>query len=153
MIKTPACPLCALHSHQLLWSNQRIHIIAVNDSGFPGYTRVIWAQHQAEMTDLPVDQRAYLMQAVWQVERAQRDILQPDKVNLAQLGNMVPHLHWHVIPRWTSDTHFPDAIWANPSVAGLTTERAMRWQQQQDKLHNLLPAYHDQLISSLNKLA
>jgi len=38
--------------------------------------------------------------------------MQPTKINLASLGNVVPHLHWHVIPRWADDTHFPDPIWA-----------------------------------------
>jgi len=41
-----------------------------------------------------------------------RDTLQPDKINLASLGNQVPHLHWHVIPRFADDAHFPDPIWA-----------------------------------------
>jgi diadenosine tetraphosphate (Ap4A) HIT family hydrolase len=38
--------------------------------------------------------------------------LQPDKVNLATLGNAVPHLHWHAIARFAWDTHFPGAVWA-----------------------------------------
>jgi len=40
--------------------------------------------------------------------------LQPDKVNLASLGNAVPHLHWHVIGRFAWDSHFPGAVWAQP---------------------------------------
>ena len=31
--------------------------------------------------------------------------------NLASLGNLVPHLHWHVIPRFASDSHYPQPIW------------------------------------------
>ena len=46
------------------------------------------------------------------VERAIRRILQPVKVNLASLGNQVPHVHWHVIPRYSNDAHFPLPIWA-----------------------------------------
>jgi diadenosine tetraphosphate (Ap4A) HIT family hydrolase len=38
--------------------------------------------------------------------------VQPDKVNLASLGNVVPHLHWHVVPRWTDDSHYPAPIWS-----------------------------------------
>jgi diadenosine tetraphosphate (Ap4A) HIT family hydrolase len=33
-------------------------------------------------------------------------------VNLASLGNITPHLHWHVIPRFADDPHFPNPIWA-----------------------------------------
>ena len=46
------------------------------------------------------------------VERALRDTLRPEKINLASLGNQVPHLHWHVIPRFADDAHFPDPVWA-----------------------------------------
>ncbi|MNR61844.1 hypothetical protein D3C85_1837040 [compost metagenome] len=46
-----------------------------------------------------------------------REVMTPDKVNLAAFGNMVPHLHWHIIPRYRWDTHFPEAIWAAPQRA------------------------------------
>lgn len=65
----------------------------------------------AEMTDLQPDEAAEIMWAVFSVERALREVLNPDKINLATLGNVVPHVHWHVIPRWRDDTHFPKPIW------------------------------------------
>ncbi|MGN1057562.1 MAG: HIT family protein, partial [Comamonas sp.] len=49
-----------------------------------------------------------------EVERVVRAQLQPHKINLAALGNMVPHLHWHVIARYDWDSHFPGSVWANP---------------------------------------
>lgn len=58
-----------------------------------------------------------MMSAVFRVEAALRAVLKPDKINLASLGNMVPHVHWHVIPRFVDDRHFPDAIWASPRRA------------------------------------
>ncbi|MFM6921883.1 MAG: HIT family protein, partial [Polynucleobacter victoriensis] len=48
------------------------------------------------------------------VEQAIIEVMQPDKVNLAALGNMVPHLHWHVIPRYQQDKTFPCSVWSNP---------------------------------------
>ena len=47
------------------------------------------------------------MGAVSSVERVLRDALAPTKINLASLGNVVPHLHWHVIARFDWDSHFP----------------------------------------------
>ena len=38
--------------------------------------------------------------------------LSPAKINLAALGNMVPHLHWHVIARFDWDSRFPSPVWA-----------------------------------------
>ena len=46
------------------------------------------------------------------VEQALRQHLAPTKVNIAALGNMVPHLHWHVIARFDWDSHFPAPVWA-----------------------------------------
>jgi diadenosine tetraphosphate (Ap4A) HIT family hydrolase len=51
------------------------------------------------------------MDVVFGVEVALRGLLQPRKVNLASLGNQVPHLHWHVVPRFADDSHYPNPVW------------------------------------------
>jgi diadenosine tetraphosphate (Ap4A) HIT family hydrolase len=38
--------------------------------------------------------------------------MHPDKVNIAALGNMVPHIHWHVIPRFKDDAFYPGSAWS-----------------------------------------
>jgi diadenosine tetraphosphate (Ap4A) HIT family hydrolase len=73
---------------------------------------VILARHVREMTDLDAAGRERLMRVVFAVEAALRETLAPDKINLASLGNQVPHLHWHVIPRFRGDRHFPAPVWA-----------------------------------------
>ena len=93
------CPLCTPDNEHLLWQDDRCRVILVNDDDYPGYCRVIWKQHVAEMTELPEVDRAALMHIVFAVESVQRQLLGADKINLAALGNQVPHLHWHVIPR------------------------------------------------------
>jgi diadenosine tetraphosphate (Ap4A) HIT family hydrolase len=65
------------------------------------------------MSDLEPAQSARLMRVVLATERALRDLVVPDKINLASLGNVVPHVHWHVIPRWQDDSRFPRPIWAS----------------------------------------
>jgi diadenosine tetraphosphate (Ap4A) HIT family hydrolase len=52
------------------------------------------------------------MEAVVAIEQAMLRHLRPDKVNLASLGNAVPHVHWHVIGRFAWDSHFPGSVWA-----------------------------------------
>ncbi len=91
-----------------------MRIVLVDDADYPGSCRVIWKRHVAEMTDLEEDERRHLMGAVFAVESALRQTLHPDKINLASLGNVVPHLHWHVIPRRRDDRHFPRSIWSAP---------------------------------------
>lgn len=103
----------------MLWQDGQCRVIAAPQPGYPGFCRVIWHEHVREMTDLSQDQRNRLMTVVWAVEEALRQALNPAKINLASLGNQVPHLHWHVIPRFADDAHFPDAIWATPRRSGV----------------------------------
>jgi diadenosine tetraphosphate (Ap4A) HIT family hydrolase len=105
------CELCDSTGGELLWHDECLRVVRVGDADYPGFCRVVWGAHVKEMTDLaPPDQR-HLMQAVFAVESALRALLQPDKINLASLGNQTPHLHWHVIPRFAHDRHFPQPIW------------------------------------------
>jgi diadenosine tetraphosphate (Ap4A) HIT family hydrolase len=106
------CPLCQARNENILWRDALLRVIRVDDPDYPGFCRVILNRHVKEMTDLSPLERAHLMQTVFVVEAALRELLQPDKVNLAALGNQVPHLHWHVIPRFADDAHFPDPVWA-----------------------------------------
>ena len=110
-----ACELC---EHQqtpawpLVWQNAQLRVVRVLDAPeFPGFYRVIWNAHAAEFSDLSVAQRQHCMAVVAEVEALLRAALGPTKVNLAALGNMVPHLHWHVIARFDWDSHFPQPIW------------------------------------------
>ena len=107
----------------MLVRSPQVRVVRVDDSDYPVYLRVIWNAHVKEMSDLAEPDRARLLAAVNVVERALREILVPDKVNLASLGNQVPHLHWHIIPRFADDAHFPQPIWAtrqrDPSAARL----------------------------------
>lgn len=106
------CPLCQPAAETVLWQDTLCRVIWVDDPDYPGFCRVILKAHVKEMTDLPESDRRRFMVVVFAVESAVRAVLNPDKINLASLGNMVPHLHWHVIPRFADDRHFPDAIWA-----------------------------------------
>ncbi len=110
MLSNPDCELCT-HRGAVIWETDRCRVIRVDDPLLPGFCRVIWTAHVREMTDLAANDRDHLMRVVWAVEAALRACYQPDKINLASFGNVVPHLHWHVIPRWTDDAFFPEPIW------------------------------------------
>lgn len=112
-----ACELCDKSGGELLWQDELCRVVRVDDADYPGFCRVIWQAHIKEMTDLPQPHRQHLMRIVFAVEEVVRQLLRPGKINLASLGNVVPHLHWHVIPRWRDDRHFPAPIWAAPQRA------------------------------------
>jgi len=146
----PNCPLCQQPGGDLLWRGAHLRVVEVADADYPGYTRVIWNSHISEMTSLSRHGRTLLMDVVWTVEEVQRAVLQPDKVNLAALGNQVPHLHWHVIPRWRGDRHFPDATWAAARIA--PGAEPPEWTARMARLAQDLPRYRARLVEALDAL-
>jgi diadenosine tetraphosphate (Ap4A) HIT family hydrolase len=124
---TQVCELCEVDGGELIVKTAQLRVVLIDDANYPGFCRVIWNTHVKEMTDLAISDRSSLMQAVCKLEQAVRDVMQPHKINLASLGNMVPHLHWHVIPRYLDDAHFPNPIWASTdkSSQSLDAKRAL----------------------------
>jgi diadenosine tetraphosphate (Ap4A) HIT family hydrolase len=107
-----ACPLCDTPGGEVLWQDDFCRVVLADEPDHPGFLRVILNAHVKEMTDLVPAERSRLMMMVMKAEQVVRDVMQPDKVNLASLGNVVPHLHWHVIPRFADDPHFPGSVWS-----------------------------------------
>lgn len=108
------CELCDSAGGELLWRDALCRVIHVDNPDYPGFCRVILNRHIKEITDLDESKRLRLMTVVFAVEQVVREVMQPDKINLASLGNVVPHVHWHVIPRFVNDRHFPNSIWGEP---------------------------------------
>ena len=139
-----ACPLCAEDGGALVWRGEHLRVIRAQEAGFPAFYRVVWNAHVAEFSDLSAAERVHCMEAVALVEQGLREHLAPTKVNIAALGNMVPHLHWHVIARFGWDSHFPSPVWApaqRPSPAA-----------QEDAVRALLPALEAALLPRLAAL-
>lgn len=105
------CELCNKPGGAILWQSGACRVVRVDDAHYPGFCRVIWSDHVREMSDLAPIDRQRLMNVVFAVEAVVRRLFAPDKINLASFGNMVPHLHWHIIPRWLDDRHFPEPVW------------------------------------------
>jgi diadenosine tetraphosphate (Ap4A) HIT family hydrolase len=106
------CVLCVPSTSTILWQDDFCRVVLLGDADYPAYCRVELLAHIKEMTDLAPNDRARMMKTVFAVEQTLRDIFRPDKINLASLGNKTPHIHWHVIPRFEQDKHFPNSHWA-----------------------------------------
>lgn len=78
------------------------------------------------------------MRVVFATEQALRELMLPSKINLASLGNMVAHVHWHVIARFADDKHFPGSVWSEARRPG--TPHAIERAALQQSLHKLLQA-------------
>ena len=128
--KPMTCPICTSDNEDILLQTPNLRVIAVhNEASAPAFCRVIWNNHIAEMTDLSAAERAEIMEMVYKVETAMRQVFRPAKINLASLGNVVPHLHWHVIARFENDANFPAPIWAAP-VRGHGMTLPDNWTEQ-----------------------
>jgi diadenosine tetraphosphate (Ap4A) HIT family hydrolase len=122
-----SCEFCSSPGGAVLWQNGLCRVVRVDEPDYPGFCRVILKRHAQEMTDLEPAERDGLMAVVYAVEAAVRETMRADKMNLASLGNMTPHVHWHVIPRFRDDRHFPTPIWAPPQrESNVPAERAAR---------------------------
>ena len=114
-----SCELCDSAGGQPLWQDELCRVVLVEDRDYPGFCRVILNRHVSEMTDLDAATRQRLMRVVFAAEQALRQLMQPAKINLASFGNMVAHLHWHIIARFADDKHFPGSIWGEARRAGV----------------------------------
>ena len=125
------CALCQPCSHPILWQDNFCRVVLLNDAEYPAYCRVELLAHIKEMTDLVSVERTRMMKTVFAVELALREMFNPDKINLASLGNKTPHIHWHVIPRFENDKHFPNSHWgeavreSNPTTLDVATVKLL----------------------------
>ena len=98
---------------------EHCYVLLNRDQFFPGYTFVFNKVHVTELFHLDLESRMAVMEEVNAVASALYKQFKPDKINYELLGNMVPHMHWHLVPRFRSDPLWPRPIWAEPHVEAL----------------------------------
>jgi diadenosine tetraphosphate (Ap4A) HIT family hydrolase len=111
------CTLCGPLQGVLIVEHASLRVIRAEsaaEADYPAFYRVVWRAHVRELSDLSAGDLALCMRAVVAVERSLREQLSPAplKINIASLGNLVPHLHWHIIARYAWDAHWPKPVWA-----------------------------------------
>ncbi len=143
-MKVPGCPLCDGPGGLPVFSGPKFRVIRAQEPGFPAFYRLVWSDHIAEFTDLAAPDRELCMAAVAEVELLLRAHLRPDKINLAALGNAVPHLHWHIVGRFTWDSHFPASVWGRAHREISTSDIAA--------VESLLPALDEATAARLSGL-
>ncbi|WP_404420080.1 HIT domain-containing protein [Marinospirillum sp.] len=101
----------------------------INDSRYPWLLLVPAQADRVEITDLSAEDYQQLWSEVRQVSEGLQSLFQPDKLNVATLGNLVPQLHLHVIARFKTDATWPGPVWGQGEAVAYT----------QDELKSLLP--------------
>ena len=104
------CPLCK-KDKEIIFEDNFLRIILVDE--IPGYLRVITQKHIKEFSELSDKEAIKLTLVIKKLEKKLIEILKPDKINIASFGNMVPHLHIHIIPRYKNDPWWPESTFCN----------------------------------------
>lgn len=113
------CFFCNNSGGTVLFNCDLYRIILVDEeTDYPGFVRIVLNKHVKEITDLNEHDAVSLFRVVFASERIVRDVYLPDKVNIASLGNVTPHIHWHIIPRFLADKHYPNPIWGEVTHSG-----------------------------------
>lgn len=102
------------------------YVILNRDQYFPGYTFVFTREHVTELFHLDRERRIAVMDEVSAVAVALHSVFRPDKMNYELLGNMVPHMHWHIVPRFRGEPLWPRPIWAEPHEESVLAPKGYR---------------------------
>lgn len=138
---TNHCPMCSrweLDVDLQICELEQSYLILNRDQFFPGYCLLFTKQHQTELFHLDQQARQGLMEEISLVAQALADCFQPDKLNYELLGNMVPHIHWHLVPRFSSEPLWPRPIWSEPHQELLLTV-----EQYRDRCQRIRQALQD----------
>lgn len=114
---TAACPFCEAEAPA---ADHRIGELGASvaylhdDQFFPGWVVLVLKRHARELFELDAAERAAMMDDVVRVARVLDATFSPRKINYACLGNQVPHVHWHVVPRLSADPLPLEPVWAVP---------------------------------------
>ena len=75
------------------------------------WVKIFTCKEYKELGDMPKELRQRLWELYDMVEEQMRDYFQPDKINMASFGNMLPRVHIHVMARFENDSYFPNPLW------------------------------------------
>lgn len=107
--------------------DQSVVLLNFDQENYPGRCMVVLKDHETDMLSLSKDVRDAFNDEVMAVAAALDALYKPERMNYANLGNEVPHLHWHIIPRYESGPNPGRPPWPveKPEKAGDNEYRAI----------------------------
>lgn len=108
------CELCSTTLPNKIWENSHFYVLNASTTTYPVFLRLVCKTHIKEMTDLPLPVFTHMCRLMRTIEKTVIEYTHCEKVNWAQFGCVVPHLHWHCIARWQDDVNFPATPWNDP---------------------------------------
>jgi diadenosine tetraphosphate (Ap4A) HIT family hydrolase len=128
------CPLCrkladldALPAEEVVWRFPHSFALLGPWQYYQGYCLLISRRHATELNGLDVEERRAYLVEMCLLARALEECFRPRKLNYELLGNQVPHLHWHLFPRYNADADALKPVW-------LALDRAERDAEERRRL-------------------
>ncbi len=127
------CPLCErvraaeFGDHELVIAQSEYSLVVLGDNqDCAGWCVVILKEHREHMAELAIGQQERIFADVARVAAGIRGVFGPVRINYECLGNQVPHVHWHVIPRHADDREPSSPVWGWPAevLRGAMTDAA-----------------------------
>jgi len=79
---------------------------------YRGHCQLIFdPRHVARLDQLSVEEWRAFSDDLFRAQAAVMRTVRPDHINIESLGNIVPHLHWHIVPRYRHDPRWGSPIW------------------------------------------
>lgn len=135
------CPMCAKWQAEpelRIAELERCYVALNRDQFFPGYSFVFTREHVTELFHLDRQARSAVLEEVNAVAAALYNLFKPAKMNYELLGNMVPHMHWHLVPRFATDPLWPRPIWSEPHAEVILT--AAEYAERIEQIRNSILA-------------
>lgn len=118
------CPFCVklsqidqLGEDELVWSFPHSIALLGPWQRYHGYCVLVSRRHERELFDLPEEVRRAYLDEMCLLARAIDRAFGPHKLNYELLGNQVPHLHWHLFPRYQDDPARLAPVWLTIDAA------------------------------------
>ena len=127
------CPYCRkvadldqLPPEELVWTFPHAAVLLGSWQFYRGYCVLVLRRHATELSALSAEERRQFLEEMSLTARAIELAFRPRKMNYEMLGNQVPHMHWHLIPRYPDDPEALQAIWLPVELASTDPVLASR---------------------------
>ena len=99
-----------------IYSDNLIYI-EIHESEIP-WLKIFSKREIKEFSHCTSEEKQAIWTALDVIEREMLDLFKPEKINIAQFGNYLPHLHWHIMARFKEDSYFPEPMWGAEQRSG-----------------------------------
>jgi diadenosine tetraphosphate (Ap4A) HIT family hydrolase len=123
-VSDPGCPFCeklaslaGLPAAEVVWQFPRSVAFLGPWQYYHGYCILVARRHATELYHLSDEDRRSYLDEMTLLARVIAECFRPAKMNYELLGNQVPHLHWHLFPRYADDPQRLQPVWRSLELA------------------------------------